>query len=263
MGQTARMHRTSSTATRSAALVVAAALLLAACGSSDSDGAEATTTSADEATTTTEAVTTTEASTTTEGGDEGEGPTVDQLADLLPTAEEVGEGWYVDEDAGQERSAIEVATEEQCPEAAGLLAPPDDDDPTVAFTNDRGQTLRVTLETDAEAAGSDLLQEIVDGANGCDPVSAEEGSFAVTAEFEASLNDTYGDEGIQIVAAVNLSNERLSVDANKYRLLFRSGAVGVSVAGGDGVEDDGTVTPIEGDVLDATATEMADRVASL
>lgn len=258
MEQNVRMLRPSSFLRRTLPAVFAGALLLTACGSSGgSDSSKDTTTTAASKTTTTAD------DTTTTAADSGDDPTPDQLAALLPTAEEVGGDWTLDESDNPADSAIEAATEEQCPGAAALLAPAADDEPTVAFTTETGQTLRITLATGAEEIGAEQLQGAVDEINDCDAVTAEDGGYTYTASFSAAPNDTYGDEGVQISAAVNITDGTDSYDVTKYRLLFRDGSVGVTITGGDGLTDDGTVTPIDTAGLEATATEMAKRVDAL
>jgi hypothetical protein len=68
---------------------------------------------------------------------------------------------------------------------------------------------------------------------------------------------------VQITASVNITDGTNSFDVKKYRLLFITGTVGTTISGGDGLLDDGTVNPIDGAGLEAVATEMASRVASL
>jgi hypothetical protein len=254
------MTRSASFRLRSTAAVFTAALLLAACGSSDGSDAE----SADPTTTTAtaEKTTTTEATDPTTP-DAPDGPTADELEALLPTVDEVGEGWVDDPDEQNADAAIEVATEAQCPSAAGLLAPAEEGEPTAAFENDLGQTLRVTFSPDADPIDDDDLQALIDEINGCDPVTAEDGGFTFTASFEAAVNEEHGDQGVQIAAAVTIADGTDTYEVNKYRLLFLEGTVGTTISGGDGLLDDGTVNPIDGNGLEAVATEMAKRVAAL
>lgn len=245
---------------RSASALFAGALLLTACGSSggsESTKKETTTTAAEKATTTTEA----EETTTTEAG--ADGPTLDQLEGILPSAEDFGEGWVADDSEQGPDLAIETATEDQCPDAAALLAPPEDGDATAAFIGPDQETVRVTLTGGVDTLASADVQAAVDSINGCDAVTAEEDGVTYTASFEAAPNTDYGDGGIQIAASVNITDGTDSYDVTKYRVAYTAGDVGIVVTGGDGLADDGTITPIDQAGLDAVAAEMATRAASL
>ena len=247
-------------------LAAVAALLFAGCSSSDSDGAKAdatTTTAADKTTTTAgdDETTTTEAD---DGGDQADGPTTADLEAILPTVEEIGSGWSVDPSDHQGESAVETAAEDQCPGAPAMMSAPNDDAATAGFINDAEQTtVRVTLSPDADEIDTETLQALVDSINDCDAITTKQGDFDVTASLDAALNDTYGDQGIQVAIAVNLTDGTDSYDLKAYRLRFRDGTVGVTITGFDGLTDDGTIHPIDTSGLDATAAEMEKRIDAL
>lgn len=245
---------------RSAAALFAGALLLTACGSSGgSDSSEKdTTTTAAEKTTTTAAD---EETTTTVAA--GEVPTMDELAAIFPAAEEFGEGWVVDDSEPGPDSAIETATQEQCPDAAALLAPAEDDEATIAYIGPNQETVRVTLAGGVDPLDPADVQAVVDSINDCDAVTAEEEGVSYTVSFDASANDQYGDGGVQIAAAASITDGTDTYDVTKYRVLFTVGTVGVTITGGDGLAEDGTVTPIDEAGLDAVATEIATRAGTL
>ncbi len=251
---------------RALAGLAVAALLFAGCSSSDSDGAKAdatTTTAADKTTTTAgdDETTTTEAD---DGGDQADGPTTADLEAILPTVEEIGSGWSVDPSDPQDESALETAAEDQCPDGAAMMSAPNDDAATAGFINDAEQTtVRVTLSPDADEIDTETLQALVDSINDCDAITTKQGDFDVTASLDAALNDTYGDQGIQVAIAVNLTDGTDSYDLKAYRLRFRDGTVGVTITGFDGLTDDGTIHPIDTSGLDATAAEMEKRIDAL
>jgi hypothetical protein len=245
---------------RSAAAVFAGALLLTACGSSGgSDSEKKTTTTAAKATTT-EAEKT---STTADDADPGaDGPTAAELETVLPEPTELGDGWVEDDSEAGPDAAIETATKTECPDAAALLAPAEDDEVTRAYTGPAGESVRVTLAEGVDPIDPDAIQGVVDSINDCDAVTAEEGGVTYTASFDAAPNSDYGD-GVQIAVSVNLNDGTDSIDVTKYRLLYTVGNVGVTITGGDGLADDGTVTPIDVNGLDAIAAEIATRVGAL
>jgi hypothetical protein len=258
LGQTRAMTSTTPIYRRPAAALFAGALLLTACGTSGgSDSAKKSTTTtteakADKTTTTTEVEKTT---TTTEA----EGPTLDELEGILPAADEFGEGWTDDDSEKGPDLAIETATEDECPDAAALLSPPEDGEATAGYIGPDQETVRITLTGGVDTLASDDIQAAVDSINDCDTVTAEEDGLTFTVAFEAAPNTDYGDGGVQISAAVNITDGTDSYDVTKYRVIYTVGDIGIVITGGDGLADDGTVTPIDQAGLDAVAVEMADR----
>lgn len=275
MGQTSTMQRSTPAVRAVAAVLFASSLLLAACGTSDGSDASSTTAKADKTTTTAKGgdddeTTTTEAddTTTTEADAPADGPTLDQLADLLPTASDIGDGWTVvpaDSD-DDEDNALTQAIEEQCPVAAGLGGDdPDEERAEVEFTNDLFQNLSVSLSTDANELSADELAQAIEDINGCGEItSTDESNGLVTSlTFQAEEDTDYGDQGIRLQGDVSLTAPELGdpVEFSLYILSFRDGTVGVSVKGADGIDQDtlavNTLDPGENIVTLAAAMDEA------
>lgn len=260
-GRILAMTSTTPLVRRSVSALFAGALLLTACGSSggsDSSEKDPTTTAAEKATTTTAADE--EATTTVATAD---GPTADELAAIIPTAADFGEGWVIDESEPGPESAVETATAAQCPDAAALLAPAEDDEVTTAYTGPMQESARITLASGVDPLDPADVQAVVDSVNGCDAVTAEEDGVTYTVTFDASANDQYGDGGVQIAAAASITDGTTTYEVTKYRVIYTVGSVGLTITGGDGLAEDGTVTPIDEAGLDAIATEMAKRAETL
>lgn len=259
------------------AVAVTALLLVAGCSSSGGDD-DATTTTADAATTTTPDDGSTTApddeTTTTEGDDETptDGPTREDLEGILPEAADVGDGWdEVASDGGDDAGDDEedAALEEQCPEAAALGANDETDDAEKAvrsFEDAAGAGVEVKLNPTAEAIDADELDQLVDAINGCGPIAVDGGDGSTTTfEFEAVVDDEYGDQGLRMQAAVSLELPEVGVlELTLYFLTYRDGPVGVSISGADGLDEDTLETvPIDPEILVALADGIDADLAEL
>lgn len=240
---------------RVAALTLLVALTaVSACSSGGgSDGA-----TADDATTTTEATTTTVEETTTTTEAEDEGPTLEDLEALLPTAEEFGEG-YQEVDAPEGQSAVRSANVERCPEALATTETLGD---SVARTIEGpgGIVLTFELALDEDPLPDDEVAAIADAIDGCEfGISGSDGTrYSVT--WAAGL-DGIGDQAMRGAVSLSISSDAAPepVGVNTYFARIVVDGVAILVKASDGY--DGTSrTPVDSEQMAPLAQEMVARV---
>jgi len=247
--------------TKIALVAASLAFLVASCGSSSGSDASSDTTA--KKTTTTAA----EKSTTTAANDDR--PTTADLEAILPAASDLGAGWTVDTSTDDSSSAQDKAMDEQCPALKDLGTTNDVADKNKAkrsFTNAAGEQVAVSLSNDADKVDQAELATKIEAVNSCGPITTTSDGVKTTIQLQAKANDTYGDFGVQMQANVTLESEQLPqpVELNLYGLMFRSGNVGVSITGFDGLDQSTLkVTPVDTDTLVTQAEAMESAVKNL
>lgn len=241
---------------RAASLALATGVAFAACACSSSAD--------DAATTSTTAV----ASSTTSGpAPEGPGPSTAELAAILPTALDLGEGWVEvppsEPDTADDPSSTEAALRDQCPALAALVADDtggDEGDVVRTFVDGDGREVEIELDPDAEALGDDELQEAVDATNACDQVVVDDtDGVTTTLRFQATVDPDHGEQAVKLQADVGilLPSEEEPISLTLYGLVFRTGPVGVKLTATDGLDSESLgVNRTDMDLL----TRLSDRL---
>jgi len=244
------------------ALVALAALAFVATSCGSSGGSDASTTTTAKASTTTQAKTTTTAV-------NDDRPTKADLEAILPTAADIGAGWTLDTSTDDSSSAQDKAMDAQCPALKDLGTTNDVADKNKvkhSFTNAAGEQIEVSLSNDADKVDQAELAKKIEAVNSCGPITSTSDGVNTTIVLQAKANDAYGDFGVQMQAKVTLESEQLPqpVELNLYGLMFRSGTVGVSITGFDGLDQTTLkVTPVDTDALVAQAEAMQSAVKNL
>lgn len=261
---------------------------LASCGTSGGDDAD----SGDKTTTTAAASddegadepvdepTTTKA----DDGDSGGSVTSAQLADILPTVDDVPAGYEVsDEDLGDEpeesddpdessdeEDPTEQAMIEACP-GAEILEELDNssednaDEVSREFSNEADATLEVALDPTPDQFDEATVDKVVDALSDCGTIETEdEDGNAITMEISAEKTDEYGDFGVRMTMSAEFSMMGMTIPIEFEGLIFDVGGVTVSVTASSGL-DDATFEPVPGDydVIPELASSMQERVESL
>jgi hypothetical protein len=209
-----------------------------------------------------------------------DGPSAAELAGILPTAEEVGDGYEVSEedltdeaeepDAEDEEDPTEDAILEACP-GAKVLEELDDtsgdnpDEVSREFETDDDRTLEVSLDPTGGDFTEENLDTVVEALADCGTIKTkdDEGND-IEMTLEAERDDRYGDYGVAMTmdATFELFDEALTIEFRGQ--IFNVDGVTVSVVATSGL-DDATfeVVPGDYDKVAELATEMQDRVAAL
>ncbi len=266
--------------------------LLAACGTSggdDSAGSDAkTTTSAasnedeDDDTPATPA-----------DGDPSDRPTSATLADLLPTAEEVGPGYEMsDEDLGDdadesdddgddadgddagddadEDDPTEQAILEACP-GADILSELDNSDDDNAdevsreFENEAEASIEVALDPTPDQFNEETVAKVVEALSDCGTITTEDGDGGqIEMELSAEETDEFGDFGLTMTMDATFSIMGMTIPISFRGLIFSVDGTTVSVVATSGL-DEATFESVPGDydLVPELAALMEERVASL
>jgi hypothetical protein len=251
--------------------------LLAACGASggdqaSTDGGTTTAASGDGGTT----------STSTEAEDQGssDAPSVAALVDLLPTAEEIGDGYAVsdedltddpeetDEEDGDD--ATDEAILEACP-GAEVLEELDNsggdnpDEVSREFSTDSDQSIEVALDPTGDDFTEDNVDKVVDALADCGTIKTkDEDGNEIEMTLEAERDDTYGDYGLKMSMDATFQFMGTPLSITFRGQIFSVDGVNVSLVATSGL-DDATfqVVPGDYDKVPELASEMQDRVAAL
>jgi hypothetical protein len=185
-----------------------------------------------------------------------------EVETVMPTATDLGEGWTpgdVDE-SGEDAGP---AFEDQCPELArlgGTLTEDDDGtDIEAAFEHTDARQIEITLNPDAREVSDEEVDELVEAVNACGELTfTDDAGFETTAALTAEPTGAYGDQGVRLSVAAEISGAglpqpvALNIDAHTYR----RGNVGVEVLVTDGITEDLQVTPSDIDQLDSLAARI-------
>ncbi|WP_421119193.1 hypothetical protein ACE2AJ_17790 [Aquihabitans daechungensis] len=267
--------------------------LLASCGASGGDDA-----STDDKTTTTAAASDDEGTddppvddetTTTEGDDggedEGSGMTSAALAEILPNAEEIGDGYEVseedlddedeestdDDDAEDEESdPTEEAILEACPGAeileeldSGSDANPDE--VSREFSTDSDATIEVALDPTADDFTAENVNKVVGALADCGTIKTEdEDGNKIEMTITAESTDEFGDYGLQMSMDATFDLMGTPVEIEFRGLIFGVDGATVSVVATSGL-DEATFESVPGDYdrVPGLSAEMQERIEAL
>ena len=270
------MERSPVLGPRLLAALASAMVLFGACSAEGGGEDAGPTTAATESTTTTPeggddetTPTTTEPTTTTDdsGGDGGGAPTSDELTAILPVATDVGPGWTETEPSSD--SEDDSSFDEQCPAAAelGLNDEDQSDEVHAAFVDAEERQVDITLSPSADEIDDEELADFVDALNDCGTLTeTDETGLLTTLDIEATVDATYGDQGVRLQADVALSGGSLTQDVTVtiYALLWRTDTVSVELTATDGVDPTALESvPIDPELLTPLADDLDAQVNDL
>jgi hypothetical protein len=240
--------------------------LLAACGTSG--GQDAPTASEDQ--------------TEPDGG--GATATREQLEALLPTAEEVGSEYELDEssadgddddgDDEDEDDEIDRQFEEACPGIADLDfldsgSGADDDAASATFTTEDDREVEVNLDPLLDELNEDNVDALVDALADCTDIEVtDEDGFTLAIDIRAERDDTFGDFGLRMDFEATVTAMGFEIPLTFAGQAFSVDGIGVTISATSGIiEDDEamelTPVPFDEDVLASVSELMAERVGSL
>ncbi|MGN6696279.1 MAG: hypothetical protein ACTHN0_19030 [Aquihabitans sp.] len=266
--------------------------LLAGCGTSggkeavDTD-AKTTTTAASDDEGTDEPVDD-ETTTTAEGDDEGDSdrPSTEALVDILPTAEDIGNGYEMsDEDLGEEAGEddsddqgtgseddpdpTEQAMIEQCPGAKFLEELDDSGESTTEisreFENAAEATIEVALDPEPPKFTEDTVDKLVEALSDCGTIEADDGEGGtIKMTMKAEDYDDNGDFGVAVEMDAEYTMMGSTIPIAFRGVIFSVDGTAVSVVATSGLDED-TYEQVDGDydLLPDLADLMAERVGSL
>lgn len=222
-----------------------------------------------------------------EGDGSSGAPTVAELESILPTAEEVGEGYTVVED-DEEDSADDPGTDdatddatdgaaddatddafaEACPGADILEGLDDADDDadqvTREFENEQQATIEVSLESTPDDITEEKVAELIDVLNECGTIEMEEDGTSMELTFEAEPYDEHGDYGAQISMEATATVMGIPLEIGFSGVLFSQDGTTVSVTASSGLDEDTfEQVPADDELIAPLAELMSQRLADL
>jgi hypothetical protein len=259
------------------AIVLAASFLLAACGTSG--GGDSATTTAAEAPANGESAPTT----TPDAGGEGDPSpaevTGEQLEAILPTAEDLGPEWVLDELVGAGEATdddeadgldaedpTDAAIAEACPEAAALDFGDDSspEDVSATFSTEQDLGMEVSLGPVPPRFTEAGLDEVIAALAECTNITLEEDGIPMSMDIAAERSDEFGDYGarIEFDIAFSVMGQELALTLVGNLFVVDGVAVGVvATSGFDAGTGELVDAPLE--LLAELSTEMEGRVRAL
>ena len=220
-----------------------------------------------------------------QGDDQGGSVTSAALADILPTAEDIGPEYSLSDedltdeadddeadDAGDEEEAdpTEQAIIDACPGAEILNELDNDDDANAdevsrEFETEADATIEVALDPTPDQFDEETVGKVVDALSDCGTIETEddEGN-AITMEISAEETDEFGDFGLTMSMTAEFSAMGMTIPIEFHGLIFSVGGTTVSVVATSGL-DDATFEPVAGDydLIPDLGGLMQERVESL
>lgn len=212
-----------------------------------------------------------------EGSSSGSDATAEELVALLPTAEEVGGDYQLDDsgvDEGDDDSddeEMDAQFEEACPGIAELefLGQGDGQPSAVAsFSTEDDREIEVELDPAADELSGDNIDAIVEALADCKGVEVadEEMGGSFTIDIAAERDDTYGDVGLRMDMTATIALFGMEIPFSFAGQAFSVDGIGVFVSATSGVLEDEenfemTPVPLDEDVLASVSELMAERVA--
>jgi len=230
--------------------LAAATLLLAplaACSASgDGDDTSATTTTAAGGTTVPGTDATTEpdgTTTTTDPGNGSDAPSLEELEDALPEAEDIGPVWT--EVPTEKGDGINGLVAENCPEVAEYIETDDSEEVARTYQDEDGFEIQIAFDRElGPFASEDDLDTMLDAYNGCDASFTDEG-VDYEVSFSASTLDSLGDLGVALDVEISLDTGDQQATLHSYQWgAVSSNGVLVSVATQDHMDGNYEVTPV-------------------
>jgi len=223
------------------------------------------------------------------GGEEASGVTSAQLADILPTVDDIGAGYEMsdedladnddaadepdesdDESSADEEDPMDQAIIDACPGAKILEDLDDSDDENLdevsrEFSTEADATIEVALDPTPGLFTEETVGKIVDGLADCGTIETEdEDGNAMTMDIAAEETDAYGDYGMTMSMSAEFSMMGTTIPIDFEGLVYNVDGVTVSVIATSGL-DDATfeATPGDYDMIPELASLMQERVESL
>lgn len=221
------------------------ALTLAGCGATG--GTEPGKASSGTETKTTVASSTvpdTTGTTAVDGPAADDNPTIDELAELLPSAADLGEDWSEvettfgsDSDDDDDTAAL---FEAQCPELAEVAVggQDEDDEVTRTFESTDDTSFEVGLQVNSQPLSDAKLDEIVDALGDCTNLTYTEDGADVTMNLTAERADELGDRGARMTIEATIESTQLPapIEMSVHMLVFVRDSVGVMVSATPGLD---------------------------
>ncbi len=149
------------------------------------------------------------------GGNDHADATPAQLEAILPTADDVGADYELDEsdeDDSTDNDADGDGTDDDmadaCPALAELSlegsAADNEDEVTRSFTADDDRSVEVSLDPTPADLTEDKVAELVDAVNECGTVDLSDDESTMTMDLSAELDDSFGDYGVRLTIGANV-----------------------------------------------------------
>ena len=236
---------------RLAGLALAFSLLLAACGVTDE--------SADPAPAETP-------------GSEAGRPTLDELAALLPDADDLGDDYEVssshdDPDEGDDDDPLDLvsALSEACGPTVSdwMEAGGDSGDDAQGvyrhFSTDRDQTVQVDIGFVGRDVSDEQIAELIEAMQNCEEVSLDIDEGTLEVQVSAAEETAIGDQAVRMFVDMTLHLDGLPrpITVSMEGITYARGPVNVMVMVGDGIDAQG-LRAVAGDVhlVDVLATDI-------
>jgi hypothetical protein len=226
--------------------------------------------------------------TTTTGGDDGseDRPSTEALVDILPTADDIGNGYKMsdenlgdeadDEDSDEQGTGSEEGPDpteqamiEQCPGAKFLEELDDSGESTTEisreFENEAEATIEVALDPEPPKFTEDTVDKLVEALSDCGTIEAEDGEGGTfTMTMKAEDYDDHGDFGVAVEMDAEYTMMGSTVPIAFRGVIFSVDGTAVSVVATSGLDED-TFEQVDGDydLLPDLADLMEERVSSL
>lgn len=196
------------------------------------------------------------------GDDEPARLTAEQLEAIMPTADDIGNGYAPKAPEAEDDDVVsDAAMEEACPEATELAAQLGTDEESTnvverEFETEDGRQIQIALNPEAEALAGDDLTDLIAAVNECDAVEISGDDADTTMTFGMAEDDRWGDQGFEVTIGVHVEGDQLPqpLDLELHGVGYRLGTVGVTVFATDGV-DETTFAAVPADV--ELASELA------
>lgn len=256
--------------------------LVAGCGTSGGEASSTTTTAAPAPDDGADDATTTEPTDADEPDQPDDGGTatisVEELEALLPTEEEVGNGYVLEEstadgtaetDDDEDTDSTDQQFEEACPGLAELdflddASDADDSSAMVSFATEDERELEVELDPTSEDFTEDNLDELIDAFADCQDLEiTDEDGFTSTISISAQPDGSRGDFGLRLDMDISIDFLGTPVSFQFAGQAFKIDDIAVFVSATSGLEEtetDFTPIPLDEELLGDISDLMENRV---
>lgn len=197
--------------------------------------------------------------------------TAADLADLLPSAEDIGPDYRIDTESDDDDDS-DKTFEKACPEVAELMKMDTDSDSSDIernFTTDDDRSVGVSISKAIDTtpvANEEKLAKMVDAVNKCGVVHETQNGTDLTVTMSMDKDGSFGDFGGVLTIKMHAESPMLPapMDIEGKIRVFAVGNVGVMISAIGGVDSDtGVSVPADYDVIATQATRLEQGIADL